>query len=439
MKTKKNFREDDLHDSPDFNVKETRIEWSYSSENYGMDTLYEIENNAELIRMEMNTIDFPLFTKNKKMRENHIMTYEFNNTKNQYLKVMPLAEYKIPGEFEEKIFLALMKLYKKNNHNQIIYTDFYTLISEMNLTYSGRARKDLKIGLKALGGATYEFNNLFYSNEQRKVLSDNLQTNMFSIRTIKFSEAQEVNNPETMKWFRNSKIKEIVQIKFSRDFYDNIIRKGFLYFDRQDLLQIENSIARTLYMMITKWRNKELYVKRYSRFLASRIPLSWKSKNIPKTIKLLKEAFENLKQNGVIKNYKFDNVDGNENSFFEICFDESHNKNYYQKILGEKLENSNIADTLLITNQIEEKALLEATEVPLIEKEITKQTRELLALLPEKARTLTTMEGKVEKAIKKHGYDYTKAAVLYTNANAKSSFGKYFDGTIAQNWHEEFM
>ncbi|MGL6168912.1 MAG: hypothetical protein ACRC0Y_11550, partial [Fusobacteriaceae bacterium] len=68
-----------------------------------------------------------------------------------------------------------------------------------------------------------------------------------------------------------------------------------------------------------------------------------------------------------------------------------------------------------------------------------KQTRELLALLPEKARTLTTMEKKVEKAIKKHGYDYTKGAVLYTNANAKSSFGKYFDGTIAQNWHEEFM
>ncbi|MGL5054396.1 MAG: hypothetical protein ACRC54_01760, partial [Fusobacteriaceae bacterium] len=45
----------------------------------------------------------------------------------------------------------------------------------------------------------------------------------------------------------------------------------------------------------------------------------------------------------------------------------------------------------------------------------------------------------VEKAIKKHGYHYTKGAVQYTKAHAKSSFGKYFDGTIAQNWHEEFM
>ncbi|MGL6119671.1 MAG: hypothetical protein ACRC0V_04130, partial [Fusobacteriaceae bacterium] len=374
MKKKK---EKDLHDSMDYNTKVTKIEWSYSSENYGMDCLNEIESNDDLIRMEMNTIDFPLFTKNKKIKENHIMTYEFNNSKNQYLKVSPLAEYKIPGEFEEKIFFALMKLYKKNSHNQVIYTDFFTLISEMNIKYSGGTVKYLKNGLKALGGATYEFNNLFYSNEQRRILSDNLQTNMFSIRMIQFSEASDIDNPDMMKWFRNSKIKEIIQIKFSGHFYDNIIRKGFLYFDRQDLLQIKNSVARTLYMMITKWRNKELYVKRYSRFLASRIPLSWKKKNISGSLKLLKEAFENLKQNGVIKNYKFDNVDGNENSFFEICFDESHNKNYYQKNLGEKLENSNIADTLLITNQIEEKALLEAAEVPLIEKEITKQTREL--------------------------------------------------------------
>ncbi|MGL6168242.1 MAG: hypothetical protein ACRC0Y_08145, partial [Fusobacteriaceae bacterium] len=202
------------------------------------------------------------------------------------------------------------------------------------------------------------------------------------------------------------------------------------------LLQIEDAVARTLYMMITKWRNKELYVKRHSKFLASRIPLSWKKKNISKTLKLLKKAFEELKKGNVIRNYRFNNDGGSENSFFEIWFDESHNKNYYQRSLVNNFETEN--ECLEITNQIKESIDLDG-EVPLIEKEITKQTRELLALLPEKAKTLTTMEGKVEKAIKKYGYDYTKSAVLYTNANAKSSFGKYFDGTIAQNWHEEFM
>ncbi|MGL5125896.1 MAG: hypothetical protein ACRC6U_07960, partial [Fusobacteriaceae bacterium] len=352
MKKKEKNEVKEIHESMDYNSKTINIEWSETSENYDIGTLYEIENNEELIRLEMNTIDFPLFTKNKRIRKNNIMIYEFNNSKNQYLKVMPLPTNKIPGEFEEKIFFALMKLYKKNNHQQVIYTDFYTLISEMNIVYSGRTLKSLRDGLKSLGGTTYEFNNLFYSNEARKVLSDNIQANMFTIRMIKFSEAQQVENPEILKWFRNSKIKEIIEIKFTGHFYENIIRKGYLYFDRQDLLQIDNSVARTLFLMLTKWRNKELYVKRYSRFLASRIPLSWKKKNISGSLKLLKDAFEDLKVGNVIKNYRFNSTGGTDNSFFEIWFDESHNKNYYQRSLANNFETEN--ECLEITNQIKE-------------------------------------------------------------------------------------
>ncbi|MGL6120212.1 MAG: hypothetical protein ACRC0V_06850, partial [Fusobacteriaceae bacterium] len=408
-----------------------QVKWSQSSENYDMETLYDIDNNEELIRVEMNTIEYPLFTKNKRINKNNIITYEFNNTNNQYLKVTPLAEYRIPGDFEEKIFFALMKLYKANGHDQTIYTDITTLISEMRVAYSGKTVKMVKAGLKILSGTTYEFNNLFYSNEARKIVSDNIQTNMFSIRTIQFSEAQKIENPEMIKCFRNSKIKEVIQVKFTGHFYDNIIRKGYLYFDRQDLLQIENAVARTLYMMITKWRNKELYVRRYSKFLASRVPLSWKKKNISGTLKLLNEAFQLLNENKVISRFRFNNEKGSELSYFEIWFDETHNKPFIKK----SLEFNPLEEEFEITNQIKELM----SDLPIIESEVTKETRELLALLPEKAKTLTTMEGKVEKAIKKYGYDYTRGAVLYTNTNAKSSFGKYFDGTIAQNWHEEFM
>ncbi|MGL6168033.1 MAG: hypothetical protein ACRC0Y_07080, partial [Fusobacteriaceae bacterium] len=336
-----------------------------------------------------------------------------------------------PGDFEEKIFFALMKLYKANGHDQTIYTDITTLISEMRVAYSGKTVKMVKAGLKILSGTTYEFNNLFYSNEARKIVSDNIQTNMFSIRIIQFSEAQKIENPEMIKCFRNSKIKEVIQVKFTGHFYDNIIRKGYLYFDRQDLLQIENAVARTLYMMITKWRNKELYVRRYSKFLASRVPLSWKKKNISGTLKLLNEAFQLLKENKVISRFRFNNEKGSELSYFEIWFDETHNKPFIKK----SLEFNPLEEEFEITNQIKELM----SDLPIIESEVTKETRELLALLPEKARTLTTISGKVEKAIKKHGYDYTRGAVLYTKANAKSSFGKYFDGTIAHNWHEEFI
>ncbi|MGL5050996.1 MAG: hypothetical protein ACRC6E_10285, partial [Fusobacteriaceae bacterium] len=209
MKNKKGKVEE--HESPDYNTEMTTIEWSETSENYNIGTLYEIENNAELIRLEMNTIDFPLFTKNKRITKNNIMTYEFNNSKNQYLKVMPLAGHKIPGELEEKIFFALMKLYKKNNHERIIYTDFSTLISEMHINYSGSILKSIKNGLKSLSGTFYEFNNLFYSNEYKGVLkNDRVMTNMFTIRMMEFHDEEIVKNPEMAKHFRNSKIKEII-------------------------------------------------------------------------------------------------------------------------------------------------------------------------------------------------------------------------------------
>lgn len=427
--------DDDFH----FEAKAEKIEWNNISENYEMETLYEIENNSELIRIEMNTIEFPLFTKNKRIGNNTIMTYEFNHMKNQFLKIMPKAGSRIPGEFEERIFFALMKLYKKNGHNQTVYTDFYTIIGEMRLDYSGTTLRKLKAGLKNLGGTNYEFNNLFYSNELHGVINDNILTTMFSIRIIELKEAKKVTNPDMLKAFRNSKIKEIVEIRFSGHFYDNVIKKGYLYFDKQDLLQIENPVSRTLFMMLTKWRNKDLYIKRYSKFLASRIPLSWKKTNIPGTLNLLKEAFENLKTKGVIKDYKFNSENGGANSYFEIWFDKVHNKNYLQFNFNSEnptpvIEHSSYE----ITNQIRENAVQEMEDYPIVESEITMQSRELQKLLPEKAQSLKTLEGKIEKALKKYGYEYTKGAVLYTAENAKKSFGKYLDGTLTENWHEEF-
>lgn len=423
----------------DYNTIQEKVEWSETSETYDIELLYELENNEELIRLEMNTIEYPLFSKNRKIGKNTRMTYEFNHKQNQYLRIEPIMDNKIPGEFEEKIFFALLKLYKRNGHNQLIYTDFSTLIAEMRMEHSGKIQNLVRKGLKILGGSTYEFNNLFYSNEKKGIINDNLRTHMFDIRIITLKEIKEIKNSEMLKFFRNSKVKEIIEINFSRQFYINIIQKGYLYFDRQDLLQIENPVSRTLFMMLTKWRNKGLYLKRYSKFLASRIPLSWKKTNITGTLKIMHQAFDDLKEKEVIKEYRFNSDKGRDNSYFEIWFDESHNKNYFQKNVQMTLLPEENTDFFEITNQIKEDVTSDSeTTIPIVESEITKQTRELLELLPEKAKTLKTMKGKIEKGIKKYGYDYIKGAVLYTTAKAKNSYGKYFDGTVSDYWHEEF-
>ncbi|MGL4567438.1 MAG: hypothetical protein ACRCU6_02785, partial [Fusobacteriaceae bacterium] len=169
---------------------------------------------------------------------------------------------------------------------------------------------------------------------------------------------------------------------------------------------------------------------------ASRIPLSWKKSNISGTLKLLKEAFENLKTKGVIKEYKFNNENGGANSYFEIWFSQEHNRNYVQVPLELKQQEFKGQSDYEITNQLKENLL---EDMPIIESETTKQVKELLNLMPEKARTLKTLEGKIEKSLKKKGYEYTKGAVLYTAQNAKASFGKYLTETLEKNWHEEFQ
>ena len=61
--------------------------------------------NSDLIRVEMNIIEFPLFTKNKKIQINQGMKYIFDSDKNKYLEVTPVLNGKIPLEYDENIFL----------------------------------------------------------------------------------------------------------------------------------------------------------------------------------------------------------------------------------------------------------------------------------------------------------------------------------------------
>lgn len=71
-------------------------------------------------------------------------------------------------------------------------------------------------------------------------LTDEMLTNIFSMRTISFAEAVSMEG-DTQKYFRNSKIKEIIEIKLSSHFYENITSKGFLRFDSKVLLELEDT------------------------------------------------------------------------------------------------------------------------------------------------------------------------------------------------------
>ena len=151
---------------------------------------------------------------------------------------------------------------------------------------------------------------------------------ILSIDTVTFEEAIKIS-AKLSEYFYHHKIKELIEVTFDEKIFDNIISKGFLYFNAAALQLIEYDIARSLFTMITKWRNKALYIKRYSSFLASRIPLSWKKENINKSVKSIIKAFDELKEKKLISGYHFEKNKKYENSYFEIFFEKTHNKNLF--------------------------------------------------------------------------------------------------------------
>ncbi|MEG1808197.1 MAG: hypothetical protein RR265_08700, partial [Cetobacterium sp.] len=77
-------------------------------EDISIDEKY-IKNKA-LVRMDMNIVQFPIFSKNTKRKKNEITTYFFNKNRDTYITVKPSSGELIPGEGEERVFIALMKL-----------------------------------------------------------------------------------------------------------------------------------------------------------------------------------------------------------------------------------------------------------------------------------------------------------------------------------------
>ena len=297
-------------------------------ENYEIEKLLNMEEAKNIIRIEMNTIEYPLFTKNKKIDVNTGIKYIFNEEKNQFIEVIPALNTKIPHEFDERIFHGLMSLLRDQKYNRKVYFHYKLLMEKSGIIYNGRTLKAVKESLNRLSTTSYTFNNCFYYNPNSNILNREIRTKILSIDTVTFEEAIKISN-KLSEYFYHHKIKELIEVTFDEKIFDNIISRGFLYFNATDLQLIEYDVARSLFTMITKWRNKALYIKRYSSFIASRIPLSWKKENINKSVKSIIKAFDELKEKKLISGYNFEKNKKYENSYFEIFFEKIHNKNLF--------------------------------------------------------------------------------------------------------------
>ena len=391
------------------------------------DSLIELEQDRDLIRLEMNIVEYPIFSKNKSIKQNQVRKYYFNSEKTSYLEVLPSFNSSIPGDFEERIFISLTKIMRDRGYSQTFYTNVSEILDNLNVPRSTKngLYKKTKESIDKMANSTYRFKNLFYSNEMSQVIDDLINTNMFTYRVITVRDAQS----EESDFFADKRIKEIYKITFTDEFYKNIVAKGYLAFDAEELLNIKDSITRSIFTMITKWRHNNLELRRPAYFIARRIPIAWK--NVSRAIKIIENSCIYLKKNDFILDYKMEKKGRIDTTEFIFYFAEHHNKIKQKNFYDEKSSFDRY-----ITHEEHDEITQSGDLLTALNSE---KYQKIMEMVPDNFRKLTTFPKEIKKALASYDYYFVKYTLEYTIYNSKTSSLKYFKDALKYRWAEEYI
>lgn len=391
--------------------------------------------NRSLIRMDLNLIQYPIFSKNTKRKENQIVKYYFNKNKDTFITVIPAAGNYIPGEAEEKVFIALMKIMKQKGMPRKFIVTSKELKEELSLN-TGRYIAIVKDALLRLSSTTYNFKNTMYSSEKKTVLSEEVQTAIMSLKILRLEDK---NNIKIKKEINDNRVKEVYEICISDHFYNNIVTKGYLVYNSDILLSIDTSTARTIYMLIEKLRFNELYLKIDTLFLIKRIPLKYSKSHMSRTIKILESNLQELKDKNLIESFSFIKESTWEKSEIEIYFSEETINKKQERFFDDLNDFKRISTSLAISDT--EHGLLVVSDEGKNSFEVSKEMIEnIFNILPTIAKKLKSMPKTIADNIEKYGFEKVMKAAIYLSKqkNLKSPRA-YFLKTLENNWAEDII
>ena len=402
-------------------------------ENITLDESF-IKNRA-LIRMDMNIIQYPIFSKNTKRKTNQIVKYYFNNNRDTYITVTPASGYHIPGEMEEKVFIVLMKIMKDKGMPQKFWVTLSELKKELGLN-TNRANELIKKSLLRIANTFYSFKNTMYFNELKSVLKEEITRSIFELDIVSLERKE---NAEIKAQINDKRIKEIYQIKISDFFYKNILAKGYLVYDAAVLLDIESSTARTIYMLIEKLRFNEIYLKIDVMYLIKRIPLKYDKSNIGRTVKTLIKSFQELKDKTLIKNFILEKEGTWESAEVEVFFYDFTVQDKQQRFFDDLNEFRHLSQSQLLVSHTENKDLQDENEENLNEFIVVtpEMIEEVLKLMPIKARSLKTMPKTIKDAVENYGLEKVRKVAVYMKKNKVDKVRAYFIKALENDWTKD--
>ncbi|MDX8337333.1 hypothetical protein [Candidatus Cetobacterium colombiensis] len=411
-------------------------ETEYVEENFYVEET--LVKNKELIRMEMNLIQLPIFSKNTKRKVNQVVKYFFNSNRDTYITVTPTAGNYIPGEMEEKVFIALMQIMKEKGMPKQFIISGTELRDKLKLN-TGKYGDIVRSSLLRLSETNYKFKNTMYSSELKGTIKKEVSTPILTLEIITLSLKQ---NEKYRKSFDDKRIKEVYKITITDHFYSNIIQKGYMVYSSRILLDINTSTARTIYMLIEKLRFEKIELKIDTIFLIKRIPLKFDKAHLSQTMKTLKKAFEELKAKNLIEDFKIIKESTWEKSEIEIFFHEKSQEEKQQRFFEDRndftklLTQTAVSDTeheMIEDAEVVEKSTNLQTEIKVTQEMIDK----ILGLMPSKARTLKTMPKTIKDSIIEYGYSKVEAVAIYMKKNKVEKVRAYFIKALENNWCED--
>jgi len=396
------------------------------------DSLIELEKNTELIRMEMNIVEFPIFSRSKTLKVDQIKKYYFSSDKQSYLEVVPAVQTTIPGELEERVFISLLKIFRNSGYKQTFYcrmSDIFENMKVDNINTRNSLYAKIRTAISKLATTTFKFKNLFYTSDLNNIDSDLIVTNILTYRVVTFKDStnQEKN------FFNDKRVKEVYKITLAQHFFENIIKKGYLTFDADELLNIKDSVSRSIFTMITKWRKNNLYLIKPAFYIARRVPLAWEGSAIRKTVLKIEKSLIELKEANHILDYKMIRKNKWDKTDFEIFFDESHNKNKQSQFYEER------ANFDKFITHVEHRQNELNMSLPTMSDYTDKNYLEVFNTFPDVAKKLKSLPNLIEDALKKYEFSYVKYNAEYTVLNCKTSFVKYFKDSLDKNWAEDYI
>lgn len=383
--------------------------------------------NGSLIRLDMNTIQYPLFSKNTRRKKNQAVKYYFNNNKNTYILVKPTLGNHIPGDFEEKVFLILIKIMKKKGFPKTFYVTGSEIKKELKndnkIIYTR-----IKNAIKRLASTIYSFNNTLYSSGEKGILKSEVIT---PILTVEILDLNLKKNENVKAEFNDNRIKEVYKISITEHFYNNIVSKGYLVYDNDILLNISSGIARKIYTIIEKLRFNNSYLEINPFLLIKSIPLRYDKRNINRTIEILKNNFNILLDLKLIKTYKFEKNNTWEDSLIKIDFSEQSIENKQLRFFEDKNNFVALSKNMAISDTVN--SMIDNDKIE--EQDITKDIiLEILNLMPPTAKKLKLMPSTIKNAIKIYGLKQVKKVAIYMKKNKVEKIRAYFIKALENNW-----